>query len=166
MFDNIFNQKKMLALQNILVEKKHTITCAESCTGGLVASYITENSGSSSIFKGSIVTYCNEIKEQELDVKKETMIKYGVVSCEVVKQMCRGALKKFDADYAIAISGVAGPIGGTKNKPVGTVAIGIMGINSIENISIFHFKGNRNEVQIQAAKTALNTIFEILSKNT
>lgn len=165
MFDNIFNQKKMLELQNILFEKKETITCAESCTGGLVASYITQNSGSSSIFKGSIVTYCNEIKEQELNVKKETMIEYGVVSCEVVEQMCIGALKKFDANYAIAISGVAGPSGGTKNKPVGTVAIGIIGSNNIRDIRIFNFSGNRNEIQIQAAKTALNTIFEILSKN-
>jgi nicotinamide-nucleotide amidase len=159
MFNNIFNQSKMLDLQNLLIEKNQTITCAESCTGGLVASYITQNSGSSSIFKGSIVTYCNEIKEQELDVKKETMIKYGVVSCEVVEQMCRGALKKFDANYAIAISGVAGPSGGTKNKPVGTVAIGIMGTNNTQDIRIYNFKGNRNEIQIQAAKTALNTIF-------
>lgn len=166
MFEKIFNQKKMLALQNILIEKNHTITCAESCTGGLLASYITENSGSSSIFKGSIVTYCNEIKEQELDVKKETMMKYGVVSCEVVEQMCQGVLKKFNANYSIAISGIAGPTGGTKNKPVGTVALGIMGINNIKDISIYHFSGNRKEVQIQAAKTALNTIFEILSKNT
>ena len=165
MFDDIFNKEKMLHLQNLLIKKKETITCAESCTGGLVASYITQNSGSSSIFKGSIVTYCNEIKEKELDVKKETMIEYGVVSSEVVEQMCQGALKKFNANYAIAISGVAGPTGGTKNKPVGSVAIGIMGINTIKDIKMYHFVGDRVEVQIQAAKTALNTIFEILSKN-
>ncbi len=165
MFNNIFNQSKMLDLQNLLIEKNQTITCAESCTGGLVATYITQNSGSSSIFKGSIVTYCNEIKEQELDVKKETMIEYGVVSCEVVEQMCIGALKKFNANYAIAISGVAGPSGGTKNKPVGTVAIGIMGTDDSRDIKIYNFNGNRNEIQIQAAKTALNTIFKILSKN-
>lgn len=165
MFNDIFNQEKMLELQNLLLKRNETITCAESCTGGLVASYITQNSGSSSIFRGSIVTYCNEIKEQELNVKKETMIKFGVVSCEVVEEMCIGALKKFDADYAIAISGVAGPTGGTKNKPVGTVAIGIISKEKILDIRIYNFSGNRNEIQIQAAKTALNTIFEILSKN-
>ncbi len=165
MFNDIFNQEKMLELQNILIKRNETITCAESCTGGLVASYITQNSGSSAIFKGSIVTYCNEIKEQELDVKKETMIKFGVVSCEVVEEMCKGVLKKFDADYSISISGVAGPTGGTKNKPVGTVAIGIISKNKNEDIRIYNFSGDRNEVQIQAAKTALNTIFEILSKN-
>lgn len=165
MFNDIFNQTKMLSLQNLLLKKNETITCAESCTGGLVASYITQNSGSSAIFRGAIVTYCNAIKEQELGVKKETMMQYGVVSCEVVEQMCQGVLKKFNANYAIAISGVAGPTGGTKNKPVGTVAIGIMGINTIKNIKMYHFVGDRIEVQIQAAKTALNTIFEILSKN-
>ena len=165
MFNDIFNQEKMLELQNLLLKRNETITCAESCTGGLVASYITQNSGSSSIFRGSIVTYCNEIKEQELNVKKETMIKFGVVSCEVVEEMCIGVLKKFDADYAIAISGVAGPTGGTKNKPVGTVAIGIISKEKILDIRIYNFSGNRNEIQIQAAKTALNTIFEILSKN-
>ena len=165
MFNDIFNQEKMLELQNLLLKKNQTITCAESCTGGLVASYITQNSGSSSIFRGSIVTYCNEIKEQELNVKKDTMIQYGVVSCEVVQEMCHGVLKKFNADYAIAISGVAGPTGGTKNKPIGTVAIGIISKEKVLDIRIYNFSGNRNEIQIQAAKTALNTIFEILSKN-
>jgi nicotinamide-nucleotide amidase len=165
MFNEIFNQEKMLKLQDLLISKNQTITCAESCTGGLVASYITQNSGSSSIFKGSIVTYCNEIKEQELNVKKETMIEFGVVSCEVVEEMCIGVLEKFNADYAIAISGVAGPTGGTKNKPVGTVAIGILSKENIKDIRIYNFSGNRIDIQIQAAKTALNTIFEILSKN-
>jgi len=165
MFDNLFNQEKMLALQSILIKKNETITCAESCTGGLVATYITQNSGSSAIFKGSMVTYCNEIKEQELNVKKETMIKFGVVSCEVVEEMCLGVLKKFEADYSIAISGVAGPTGGTKNKPVGTVAIGIISKKEIKQIRMYNFSGNRNEIQTQAAKTALNTFFEILSKN-
>jgi len=164
-FNEIFNTDDMIKLQEILIKKKETMTCAESCTGGLVASLITEISGSSSVFRGSIVTYCNEIKEQELHVKKETMIKFGAVSCEVVKQMCQGVLKKFDADYAIAISGVAGPTGGTKAKPVGTVAIGIIDKKKYQDIQIYHFKGDRKEIQIQAAKTALNTIFKILSKN-
>ncbi len=165
MFNEIFNTDDMIKLQEILIKKKETITCAESCTGGLVASLITEISGSSSIFRGSIVTYCNEVKEQELHVKKETMIKFGVVSCEVVEQMCQGVLKKFDADYAIAISGVAGPTGGTKAKPVGTVVIGIMDNKKYQDIQIYHFQGDRKDIQTQAAKTALNTIFKILSKN-
>ena len=87
MYNKIFSSEDMVKLQNHLMQNNQTITCAESCTGGLIASMITEISGSSSIFKGSIVTYCNEIKEQELNVKKQTMIDFGVVSCEVVQQM-------------------------------------------------------------------------------
>ena len=165
MYDEIFSSNEMIEFQNNLSNNNQTVTTAESCTGGLISSMITEVSGSSKIFKGSIVTYCNEIKEQELDVKKDTMIKFGVVSCEVVEEMLVGVLKKFKSDFAIAVSGVAGPNGGTKDKPVGTVAIGVMSNKGMKNIQIFHFKGDRKEVQIQAAKTALKLNFEISFKN-
>jgi len=155
----------MIKLQELLISKKQTVTCAESCTGGLISSFITQNSGSSAIFKGSIITYCNDIKEQELNVKKTTMIKYGVVSCEVVKQMCQGVLKKFDADYAIAVSGVAGPTGGTKDKPVGTVAIGVITKENQENIAMYNFKGDRNNIQKQACLKALEILNEISFQN-
>ncbi len=164
MYDDIFSSKDMLNFQNLLKENNQTITTAESCTGGLISSMITEISGSSQIFKGSIVTYSNEIKEQELNVKKNTMINFGVVSCEVVEEMLLGVLKKFNSNFAIAVSGVAGPGGGTVNKPVGTVSIGVMSSDGIKNIGIFHFKGDRKQIQIQAAKTALKLNFEILSK--
>ena len=165
MYNEIFNKEKMIALQNYLRKNNQTITTAESCTGGLISSMITEISGSSSIFNGSIVTYSNDIKEQELKVKKETMIKFGVVSCEVVEEMLQGVLNKFHADYAIAVSGIAGPNGGSEQKPVGTVAIGVMSKNGVKKIDIFHFKGDRKEVQIQTAKTALKINFEILLQN-
>ncbi|MGB5867881.1 MAG: CinA family protein [Arcobacteraceae bacterium] len=165
MYNNIFNSDDMIKLQSILKERNQTITTAESCTGGLIASMITEISGSSEIFHGAVITYCNEIKEQELNVKKETMIQFGVVSCEVVDEMLQGVLKKFNSDYAIAVSGVAGPNGGTEKKPVGTVAIGVMSKDGGKNIKLYHFKGGRKEVQIQAAKTALKINFEILLKN-
>lgn len=164
MFDDIFDTKDMIKAQEILKKNNQSITCAESCTGGLISSLITQISGSSSIFKGSIVTYSNEVKESELNVKKQTMIKNGVVSVEVVNEMCEGVLKKFDADYAIGVSGVAGPSGGTKAKPVGTVAIGVISYNGDKNIKIYNFKGNRQEIQLQAAKTALKIFFEILRK--
>ena len=166
MYDDIFSKKDMIKMQNILKINKYTITTAESCTGGLIASLITDISGSSEIFKGSIITYSNDIKEQELNVKKETMIKFGVVSCEVVKEMLAGVLKKFNANYAIAVSGVAGPGGGTVKKPVGTVAIGVMNNKNENNIQLFHFKGDRKEIQKQAAKMALKLNFEILLKST
>ena len=165
MYDEIFSHDNMIEFQNILIENNETITTAESCTGGLVSSMITEISGSSSIFRGSVVTYCNDIKEQELNVKKETMIQFGVVSTEVIEEMLIGVIKKFDANYAIAISGIAGPNGGSKEKPVGTVSIGVLAQNGNKKIDIFHFKGDRKEVQIQAAKMALKINFEILLRN-
>jgi len=153
----------ILKLQELLISRGETITCAESCTGGLIASKITQNSGSSAIFKGSIVTYCNEIKEQELNVQKETMIKYGVVSCEVVQEMCQGVLNKFDATYAIAVSGVAGPSGGTVAKPIGTVAIGVISKYKNSDIQMYHFEGHRDEVQKQATNKALSTVLKLIS---
>lgn len=155
-FDN------MKKLQQILRQNNYTLTCAESCTGGLIASHITEISGSSDIFKGSIVTYCNEIKEQELDVKKETMVEYGVVSKEVVDEMLSGVLEKFNASFAIAVSGVAGPNGGTKDKPVGTIVIGVKGLNKILNVDRYYFKGTRKEIQIQATNKAFKILFDEL----
>ena len=164
MTESIFNEKEMIELQNLLRAHNKTITSAESCTGGLVASMITEISGSSDIFNGSIVTYSNEIKNQELKVEKDTLDKYGAVSTQVVKEMLTGVIKKFKADYAIAISGIAGPNGGTKNKPVGTVVIGVMGKNIGQDIEICHFEGTRKTVQIQAAKHSLKKVFKFSQK--
>lgn len=152
-------------LQDILIQNNETITCAESCTGGQIASKITSISGSSSVFKGSIVTYCNEIKEQELGVKKQTMIDHGAVSIQTVQEMLEGVLKKFDANYAIAVSGVAGPNGGTKDKPVGTVVIGVLSSFGRKKIETYHFEGGRHEVQQQAVEQSFSLIFEILRKN-
>lgn len=164
MFKKIFNKKDMIELQDILRNNKKTITTAESCTGGLVASMITKVSGSSDIFNGSIVSYSNKIKNQELNVNNETLEKFGAVSTEVVNEMLDGAIKKFEADFAIAISGIAGPTGATKNKPVGTVVIGISNANNVKIIDTFYFKGTREEVQIQAAKTALKKILKFVKK--
>nr|WP_269090786.1 CinA family protein [Aliarcobacter butzleri] len=154
----------MIELQDILRNNKKTITTAESCTGGLVASMITKVSGSSDIFNGSIVSYSNKIKNQELNVNNETLEKFGAVSTEVVNEMLDGAIKKFEADFAIAISGIAGPTGATKNKPVGTVVIGISDANNAKIIDTFYFKGPREKVQIQAAKTSLKKILKFVKK--
>ena len=162
MFDSIFNENDMIELQNLLRANKQTITTAESCTGGLVASMITKISGSSDIFNGSIVTYSNKIKNQELNVKNETLEKYGAVSCEVVNEMLDGVIKKFDANFAIAISGIAGPNGATKNKPVGTVVIGLCDSNDHKMVTMYNFTGSREEVQVQAAKVALKEISKFI----
>lgn len=165
MFDDIFNETQMLELQNLLRTHHKTITCAESCTGGLIASLITEISGSSDIFHGSIVSYSNAIKIQELGVKSSHLEQFGAVSKEVVSDMLDGVLLKFKADYAIAVSGIAGPNGGTKNKPVGTVVIGIASSNSYKKVVTCHFDGERKSIQIQTAKTSLQNLLNLLRKD-
>ena len=139
---------------NILKERKETITFAESCTGGLIVAQFTAIAGVSSVLMGSTVTYANEIKSKWLDVKEQTLIKHGAVSKETVEEMLIGILKMAKADHAIAVSGIAGPTGGTSEKPVGTVYIGIKNKdNSIVQLHLF--KGNREAVQEQATNTAI-----------
>ena len=156
--------EELIQFQNLLKKHHKTITTAESCTGGLIASLITQISGSSDIFNGAIVTYSNNIKTQELGVKKTTLEKFGAVSIEVVNEMLTGVIKKFDADFAIAVSGIAGPTGGTKNKPVGTVVIGVMAKNNDKIVEVCHFDGNRIEVQNQVAKYSLKKLFKFFQK--
>lgn len=165
MFNEIFTQKDMIKLQELLRANNKSITTAESCTGGLVAHLITKISGSSDILNGAIVSYSNEIKNQELGVKNETLEKYGAVSHEVVNEMLEGALGKFSANYAIAISGIAGPTGGSEKKPVGTVVIGIASDKYHKMVTTYHFKGDREEVQEQAALTSLEKIYKFLQKS-
>ena len=141
-----------------VVEKK--ITFAESCTGGLLASMLTKVPGSSKIFNGSLITYANEIKNTWLGVKKETLQKYGAVSEETVEEMLDGALRVSQADYAVAISGIAGPGGATKTKPVGMVVIGCKSKED-EIVRTLYLQGDRNYIQYQAAMYGVKLIFEI-----
>ncbi|MBQ9724599.1 MAG: nicotinamide-nucleotide amidohydrolase family protein, partial [Neisseriaceae bacterium] len=104
-------------LQHLTIQKQ-TVTCAESCTGGLLAGELTRLSGSSAIFSYGFVTYSNLAKQELLGVSETTLQQFGAVSWETVKEMANGALQKANADYALAISGIAGPTGGTPNKPV------------------------------------------------
>lgn len=107
----------------LLIKEKQTITVAESCTGGLIASQITAISGASAVFEAGFVTYSNTMKSKMLNVPSATLSRYGAVSEETVLAMATGALEKSNADYVIAVSGIAGPDGGTKDKPVGSVWI-------------------------------------------
>lgn len=112
-------------LVELLLERGETVATAESCTGGLLAGKITEISGASEVFHMGIVTYANEIKEQELDVQANTLATVGAVSEETAIEMAKGLAKKSKADYNISITGIAGPTGGTEEKPVGTVCIAV-----------------------------------------
>lgn len=112
-------------LGKILLKNKETISTAESCTGGAIASLITSVPGASVYFQGSIVSYSNDVKQSFLNVKKDTLEKYGAVSDETVKEMLSGLLQKMNTTYGIAVSGIMGPDGGTDDKPVGTVFIAV-----------------------------------------
>ena len=146
---------------NTLKQRGQTITFAESCTGGRVASAFTSVSGASSVFNGSVVTYSNEIKSKWLGVKDKTLIEHGAVSLECVGEMLDGVIKLSSADGAIAVSGIAGPSGGTNEKPVGTVYIGIKYLNKTI-VNKYSFKGNRKEVQKQATNRAIELFFKNL----
>lgn len=111
-------------LHDLLYGSGRTLATAESCTGGGIAAAIVATGGSSDYFKGGVVSYCNEIKERLLGVHPETIEKYDVVSSEVATEMAQGAIRSLHTDYAISITGAAGPTGGTPEIPVGTIWIG------------------------------------------
>jgi nicotinamide-nucleotide amidase len=154
------SKTNIIKIIEILKAKKESITFAESCTGGRVASAFTSISGVSSVFNGSIVSYSNEIKHKWLKVKEDTLIKYGAVSSQCVQEMLNGVCKLSNANYSIAISGIAGPIGGTDEKPVGTVYIGIKTPQKTI-VKKYLFKGNRESIQNQATDISI----ELLLKN-
>jgi nicotinamide-nucleotide amidase len=144
-------------LGNLLIKKNKTISIAESCTGGYISHLITSIPGSSAYYLGSITSYSNEIKEKELAVKKSNLDKYGAVSKQVVEEMVVGVKDKFKSDYAIATSGIAGPSGGSAEKPVGTIWIAISTPNGV--LSKKFILGNNRERNIKrAALIGLNWI--------
>ena len=118
-------QQQLQTLANNLSTQNLKVTCAESCTGGLLAANLTRLPGSSAWFDMGFVTYSNEAKQQMLNVNPTTLAHYGAVSEEVVREMALGALISSKADYALSISGIAGPAGGSEDKPVGLVWFGL-----------------------------------------
>ncbi len=146
---------------DILSSRGHSLTFAESCTGGLIVSTFTAVAGVSSILNGAVVSYSNEIKSKWLGVKEETLIKYGAVSKDTVNEMLDGVIKLSNADGAIAVSGIAGPDGGTKEKPIGTVFIGVKYLDRVI-IKRFNFIGSRVEIQREATTTAIELFIKIL----
>jgi nicotinamide-nucleotide amidase len=141
----------------MLVENSKTMAVAESCTGGNIAHFITSNPGSSAYFNGGVVAYSNEIKHKLLDVPLEMLEAYGAVSQQVAEAMATGAQKTLSADYAISTTGIAGPDGGTDEKPVGTVWIAVAGPSGVKSEK-FIFRHNRERNIIRSTQTALNLL--------
>ena len=145
---------------NKLIKNKISISTAESCTGGQLASSITKIKDSSKIYLGVYITYSNELKIRDLGVKKGTIEKYGAVSKETALEMINGLYIKNKTDVCISTTGISGPGGGTKSKPVGLIYIGIL-INKKKKIFKKKFSGTRLSIQ----KDCVNFIFKYLNKS-
>lgn len=151
------NDNLGIALGRMLIASGETMVTAESCTGGSIAQFMTSNPGSSAYFKGGVVAYSNEIKSKMLQVPAEVIEKHGAVSQEVAELMAVGARKALDADYSVATTGIAGPDGGSEEKPVGTVWIAVassVGVLSKKYV----FKHNRERNIIRSTHAALNML--------
>ena len=150
----------------LLTQQGMTIATAESCTGGRLAAALNAQSGSSAYYMGSVVAYANEVKEQVLGVQHDTLVQHGAVSEQTVRQMAEGVRALMHTDYAIATSGIAGPTGGTPDKPVGTVWIAWATPTGTE-AQCFHFGAAREREQItdRAVTTALVKLIQSLTKH-
>ncbi len=148
----------------LLKERKSTLATAESCTGGAIAQLITSVPGSSEYFIGSVVAYSNKVKEESLGVNPESIAAHGAVSREVVEQMAEGVRKRLGADYAVATSGIAGPDGGTKEKPVGTTWIAVASAETTKS-AVYSLGKHRGRNIRKAALTGLNMLRNLLLQN-
>lgn len=157
-------------VEAILKERGATLAVAESCTGGRLAAAFTAAAGASDYFLGGVVAYANEVKINVLGVGRETIEKHGAVSWQVARQMASGALRVFGADYAIATTGIAGPGGGTPEKPVGTVWVAVAcmekdgrgGVGEGVETKLFRFSGTRTENMERAVMAAIELLHSTL----
>ncbi|MDD3053384.1 MAG: competence/damage-inducible protein A [Endomicrobiaceae bacterium] len=158
--DNIFGYNDDTlesTVQQLLIENKKTISVAESCTGGMISSKLTNIAGSSLCFKQSVVTYSNESKITLLNVKDETLKQFGAVSENTANEMLNGILNLSKSDYAISVTGIAGPNGATEDKPIGLVFIGIS-YKGDNEIFKYNFLGTRTDIRERATTVALDSI--------
>jgi len=147
----------------VFSQRGASLVTAESCTGGWIAKTLTDVAGSSSWFECGIVAYSYEAKEALLGVRPETLEHHGAVSRETVIEMVSGALARFGATVAVAVTGIAGPSGGTPDKPVGTVWVGWKRRGGYAQSELFHFDGDRESVRRQTVAAALRGVQRILT---
>jgi len=149
----------------ILVDKGLTISVAESCTGGLIGSMITDVPGSSRYFLGGMIAYSNQSKIEILNVSSKTIEEYGAVSDQTVREMAWGAKRLFNSNLGLAVTGIAGPDGGSIEKPVGTVFIGLAAEDRIFTAG-YRFHGTRGEIKQETARMALDYLRRYLNDDT
>ncbi|WP_413586260.1 CinA family protein [Bdellovibrio sp. HCB274] len=146
-----------------LRDQKLTVGFAESCTGGALSAFLTEQAGISDIFLGSVVSYSNEAKVDLLGVRRDTLMQEGAVSESVARQMAHGVRRQLKTDWSVAVTGIAGPSGGTPTKPVGTVCFAIAGPNFEVSRKEF-FSGDRKAIQQAAVDLSVSWLVEILDR--
>ena len=151
------------SVAEILIARGQTMVAAESCTGGWIAKTLTDSAGSSAWFECGVVAYSYEAKESLLGVQPQTLERTGAVSQETVVEMVSGALARYGATVAVAVTGIAGPSGGTPGKPVGTVWIGWKRRGGYARSELFHFKGDREAVRRQTVAAALEGVRRVLT---
>ena len=146
----------------LLRDRKLTVSFAESCTGGQLSAFVTEQAGISDIFMGSVVSYTNEAKIDVLGIRRDTLTNEGAVSVGIARQMAHGVRDKLKSSWSVAITGIAGPSGGTPLKPVGTVCFAVTGPD-FEESRKEHFSGDRKDVQSQSVDYAVKFLTEALN---
>ncbi len=152
--------KVEIVVGQLFRKKRKTLAVAESCTGGLISSRITDSSGSSDYFLMGIVAYSDKAKEDILGVSAGLLRKRGAVSEQVALEMAKGARRLANADIGIGVTGIAGPGGGTKKKPIGLVYVALA-TNKKRIVKEFRFKGRRQKIKWQASEAALNMLMRI-----
>ncbi|WP_347356076.1 CinA family protein [Bdellovibrio sp.] len=157
------NNEKLQELIRSLRDQKLTVGFAESCTGGALSAFLTEQPGVSDIFLGSVVSYSNEAKVDLLGVRRDTLMQEGAVSETVARQMAHGVRRQLKTDWSVAITGIAGPTGGTPSKPVGTVCFAIAG-PGFEDSRKELFSGDRKSIQMTSVDYAVAWLKEVLDK--
>ena len=147
-----------------MTEHKLTLSAAESCTGGMFSARVINTPGASAVYEAGFVTYANKAKHKLIGVKKKTLKEYSAVSKETAKEMVKGTLKATGADYAVSITGIAGPGGGTVEKPVGLVYIGCGRKHHIV-VKQYHFSGDRTQIREARVENALLQLWEVLAED-
>lgn len=159
----LINYENQETLVNSLQKKNYIISACESCTGGMFISSIIDVSGSSNVVNESYVTYSNEAKSRILGVSSKTLETHGAVSFETAFEMAEGLYKKIDTNIAVSITGIAGPNGGTPQKPVGLVYYGIC-INGLTKVFKIHNSGSRSEVREKTVNAVINHVLNLLKE--
>lgn len=161
MVDNLYDKTHYLL--DCLIARERMIATAESCTGGLVSSLITDIPGSSRVFDRGFITYSNDAKNEMLGVPKDILQTFGAVSEEVARMMASGAITHSNATLSVALTGIAGPSGGSDDKPVGLVYIAVSDHNDTIHVTQNHFSGDRNHIRLQAASKAIDMLREVMT---